>query len=249
MTAKKNTGKSYELLIGNIFKEIWDQNLAKTIEIKRNVILKGKVGNHEVDIYWEFIIGGITYKTIIQAKDWSYPVKKGALMEFSKVLEDISGQPRGIFITKTGYQKGALNWANAHGILLYTLTPAEYKPLMLKTLGYAKGKVIPVRLLGVGPGIGSIFEFTIFDPVITGPILNLDSEWIIKNAPKYKDKITEHVLTALKALKYNEIEFYVGHPFITSCPSARCPTMSASRRWHPDVPIRFGLRFSSAMHI
>jgi hypothetical protein len=57
-------------------------------------------------------------------------VKQEQLIAFKKVLEDLPGQPRGIFVTRTGYQRGALQVAKATGIELYELRQVEgEKPL------------------------------------------------------------------------------------------------------------------------
>jgi len=83
--------------------------------------LQGKTTSHEIDVYWEFFLGGIKYITLIQAKDWESKVPQGEMLKFKSVIDDIPGQPRGIFVTKTGYQPSAIDVARAHGILVYEL--------------------------------------------------------------------------------------------------------------------------------
>lgn len=46
---------------------------------------------------------------------------KKKILAFNQILQDIPGQPRGIFITKTGYQKGAKEIAEKLNIVLYEL--------------------------------------------------------------------------------------------------------------------------------
>ena len=67
--------------------------------------MKGKSTSHQIDVYWEFELNGIIYKTVVQAKDWNKPVNKGELLKFREVLNDLPGQPKGIFVTRSGYQK------------------------------------------------------------------------------------------------------------------------------------------------
>jgi hypothetical protein len=66
-------------------------------------------------------MAGVIYRTVVQAKDWGQPVKQEQLLAFRAILDDLPGQPRGIFVTRTGYQSGALEVARAHGIALYEL--------------------------------------------------------------------------------------------------------------------------------
>jgi hypothetical protein len=116
-----NTGTAYEQLVQRVFQEILDQDTARTIEVKQNIVLQGKTTKHQVDVYWEFEIGGITYRTVIQCKDWKDPVKQGELFALKTVLDDLPGQPRGVLVTRTGFQAGAREFAKAHGIILYEL--------------------------------------------------------------------------------------------------------------------------------
>ena len=119
----KNTGVEYELLVKEIFEQILKYNLAnlKTLKIEHDVYIKGNLGTHQIDVYWEFEFNGIKYKTVVQAKDWNSNVPQEKILAFNQILQDIPGQPRGIFITKTGYQKGAREIAEKLNIVLYEL--------------------------------------------------------------------------------------------------------------------------------
>ena len=105
----KKSGKDYEILTQWIFDQILNDKRVKTIDVKHGIDLQGKTALHEIDVYWEFEIGGVTYKTIVQAKDWKTPVDQGKLIQFKGVLDDIPNQPRGIFVTRKGYQRGSAN--------------------------------------------------------------------------------------------------------------------------------------------
>lgn len=116
----KNTGIEYEELIKQLFQSIANQNNVHNINIRRNVVLEGKAGGtHQIDVFWEFEHLEIIHKVVIEAKDYNSKVTQEKLFAFKSVLEDIPGQPRGIYVTKTGYQKGAKEFAEHHGIKLY----------------------------------------------------------------------------------------------------------------------------------
>ena len=117
----KNTGIPYELLTKRIFQDILDQSDVKTIKVEHNVILQGKAANHQIDVYWKFELNGIEYETVVQAKDWNQTVNQGELLKFKAVLDDLPGSPVGIFVTRTGYQSGASDYAKSQGIKLYEL--------------------------------------------------------------------------------------------------------------------------------
>lgn len=141
----KNTGIPYEQLTQVIFDNILNQSETKTIDVKQNIILQGKTTHHQIDVFWEFEQGGIKYQTIIQAKDWNQRVKQEQLFTFKSVLEDLPGQPRGVFVTKTGYQKGAKEVAEKNGILLFELREPNEKDLegRIKTIILNFNALIP----------------------------------------------------------------------------------------------------------
>lgn len=140
-----STGIAYELFTRQIFDQIVNQNSVSTIAIQHNVILQGAKTTHQIDVYWEFEVGGVKYATAVQAKDWANPVNQGELIKFNGVLEDIPGQPRGIFVTKTGYQAGARKFANECGILLYELREASEEDLKNRI------KTIVITLVSYAP--------------------------------------------------------------------------------------------------
>jgi hypothetical protein len=118
----KNTGEEYELFAREVFQAILRLKGLKNIEVKTSQDIagttldeEGKPIEHEIDVHWEFELDGIGYKTIIQAKDWVSRVKKGHMIEFDGIINDIPLSD-GIFVSKSGFQTGAVSWAKAKGI-------------------------------------------------------------------------------------------------------------------------------------
>ena len=117
----RKSGTYYEILSREVFESIANQNRVKTIDVLHNQKLQGKTTKHQIDVYWEFEDSGITYRNVVQVKDWGGSVTKGEMLKFLKVVEDLPNQPRGIFVSRNGYQKGAREVAEKHGILMYKL--------------------------------------------------------------------------------------------------------------------------------
>lgn len=116
----KNTGKEYEALTEQVFARLLAQdNLCAKVE--RDVRIQGKATRHQVDVCFEFVAGVTNYRTIVQCKDWGSPVKQEQVLAFHGVLTDIPGQPRGIMVARSGFQEGAREFAEHHGIKLYEL--------------------------------------------------------------------------------------------------------------------------------
>lgn len=72
---KKNTGKDYEIFVGDIYKSILLSDEMgfggqQNIIVEVNKKLKDKNGiERQFDIYWEYTSAGLTYKTVIECKD------------------------------------------------------------------------------------------------------------------------------------------------------------------------------------
>jgi hypothetical protein len=100
MSAK--AGTAYENLTQVIFQLILGQKDFPNIKVEHNVTLEGKTAHHQIDVYWKFQFGGVSHEVIVQAKDWAKPVEQLHLLAFKEILDDLPGQPRGIFVAAGG---------------------------------------------------------------------------------------------------------------------------------------------------
>lgn len=113
-----NEHVQYELFVKQLYEEILSEEGFHNIDVKHNVKVRGKFGQmHQIDIYWEFQIAGMNYKTAIECKNYKNPVSKDKISAFYGILEDI-GDIKGIFVSLNGYQSGAKEYAENHGIIL-----------------------------------------------------------------------------------------------------------------------------------
>lgn len=117
----KNTGKQYEFFVANLYQAIlYSEPIGqqKNIQVEINKLLTGANGvERQFDIYWEYEIGGFTYKNIIECKDYQSNVSIDRIDGLIGKLRDFPNL-RGIIATKTGYQSGAETKAKADGIEL-----------------------------------------------------------------------------------------------------------------------------------
>jgi len=111
-------GHQWGFLHGHVQKGEGVQN----VSIEHNAHIKGdKLGVHQIDVYWRFTVAGIEHQVCVQCKDWKTKVKAKDVFTFTGVLADIPGQPRGLMVAKTGFQKGAMEIGKKSGLILYTL--------------------------------------------------------------------------------------------------------------------------------
>lgn len=114
-------GTEFEQFSKELYEEILGQHDLKNLKVQHDVSLKGATGqSHQIDVYWEFLLGGITHKVAVECKDYTSPVSVGRIRDFAAALDDIGGI-KGIFLTKVGYQAGAKVFAQGKGIALKTV--------------------------------------------------------------------------------------------------------------------------------
>lgn len=117
-----NKGTEYEILVQDIFQTIVDYERCglKHIAVRHNETIRGISGaTHQIDVLWDFELGGFPYQTLMEIKNWKSPVKKEQIMAFHGILRDIPGQPHGVFVSSSGFQSGAMTYAKTHGNAWY----------------------------------------------------------------------------------------------------------------------------------
>ena len=126
-TKNINENTEYEKLAQYVYQCILNTEGFENISVKHNVELEGKSGcKHQIDVYWEFTIGGITQRVAIECKNYNKTVSIGKVRDFYGVLHDV-GNITGIFVTKIGYQSGAKLYADYYGIEIKEIRYPEEK--------------------------------------------------------------------------------------------------------------------------
>lgn len=122
-------GADFELLVKSIYEEILEKDGFETIQVSHDVKVLGKSGQaHQIDVYWEFKIAGITHRVAVECKEYTSSVSVGKIRDFHGALFDI-GNIKGIFVTTKGYQQGAITFAESVGIDLKTVSEPSQEEL------------------------------------------------------------------------------------------------------------------------
>ncbi len=115
----KNTGKEYEHFVAELQQAILnaeDLTTQKNIKVEVNKKIVDNNGvERQFDIYWEYELGGLTYKTIIECKDYNSDISIEKIDALIGKIRDIPDL-KGVFATKKGYQSGAQNKAEKNRI-------------------------------------------------------------------------------------------------------------------------------------
>ena len=133
----RNLSIEYEILVRDLHAALVANDCVENINVLHNVKLKGRSGaTHQIDVYWEFKVAGVKYKTCIECKHYNRRVEKSDVAALISILDDI-GNATGIFATTVGYQSGAVLLAKARGVRLVTVNN------MLKAVNITSNFVIP----------------------------------------------------------------------------------------------------------
>jgi len=111
----------HEKILHNFITAIETENSVKTIQFQQNATIQGRISTHQVDAYWEFTDGDITYKTIIQVNGWDKVVSNAEMYRFVLLLRDIPGQVTGVLFTQPVYEKRIKDMAQDAGVVLYEI--------------------------------------------------------------------------------------------------------------------------------
>lgn len=171
-----NQNIKYEKLAQSIYQNLLEED-GITTEVKHNVNIQGKSSKHQIDVYWDYTFAGVNHKVAIECKNYSKKLSIGIIRNFFGVLKDI-GNTEGIIVTTVGYQKGALEYAEYHGINLIILR----EPKSEDWNGHVKKLVTKVQ---------AISNFT------TDLFIQLDYEWCHKNFNSQQLKSIEIDFTGL----------------------------------------------------
>jgi len=175
-------GRDYELLVQAVFQQLHDQDVVPNVVVEHDVVKQGTKTKHQIDVYWEFTLGSVTYRAVVQAKNWADPVDQGEVLKFEAVLRDLPGQPRGIMVTANGYQRGALDVAAACGIAIYELKEETPPPrLAISYTGWARLALKGYRKTAGGQPLGLVVEVEIATPEFSDLTFQADPVWVREN--------------------------------------------------------------------
>jgi hypothetical protein len=186
------SSKGYELLVREIYQQMLDQDQAQNVVVQHNVQKQGRATSHQIDVYWEFCLGGVPHKVAVQAKRWRNPIRKGDVLTFKGVLEDLPGTI-GIMVTSSRYQKGAVEVAKAFGIIICSLQENLGSPV-----NAYPGTTLTFMMKGFlkapdGSHLGMLADVAQNIPAVSDLSLKADSRWHQENDPLPEPKMLINV--------------------------------------------------------
>ncbi len=99
----------------------------RDFKITHNKIIKAPDGKYQIDVYAEFTVMGAQFKVLCECKRYKYRVNREKVAVLHRKLESV-GAHKGILISTSDFQSGAIEYGKAHGIALIKAEeyPFEY---------------------------------------------------------------------------------------------------------------------------
>lgn len=86
-------------------------------KITHNTKIKASDGKYQIDVYAEFTAMGSRFKVLCECKKYKNRVNRDKVAILHRKLESIGAQ-KGILISTSDFQSGAVEYGKAHGITL-----------------------------------------------------------------------------------------------------------------------------------
>ena len=109
--------------------------------IRHDVIKKGVDGNYQIDASVEFYVMGVKMLVLVECKHYKNPVEREQIQVLHDKIDSI-GAHKGIFVTTSSYQSGAIQYAKKHGIALLAVVEGKLNY-------YVRSKDVDVRKLKI----------------------------------------------------------------------------------------------------
>ncbi|MGF1939063.1 MAG: restriction endonuclease [Nostoc sp. ChiQUE02] len=164
----------YELFVQDIQQILLKAQALETIRVDHNIKLKGVSGQeHQIDVYWEYRIAGVTHRVALECKLHKTKVDLGVVRDFWGVLDDIPGL-RGVIISPVDFTSGAKTYATSKGIGLKVFREA-------KDADY-KGRLRAIHI-----------NVTVRFPLNPRLQMNLDESWLASNLTPQRQEFIRRI--------------------------------------------------------
>ena len=109
----------FEGMVGQILNLAWQGTSQYTVTVHDKITAAD--GAYDLDATVRSQQGGMEFVTVVEAKRHRHPIRRDLVQVLLQKVRSI-GAHKGLMIATTTYQKGAIEYARAHGVALATVT-------------------------------------------------------------------------------------------------------------------------------
>lgn len=99
--------------------------LVEALEVTLHDKIQGVDGLYDFDATVRFNLGGMRFLVLVEAKRHKHPIKRELVQVLHDKLRSVGAQ-KAAMIATAPYQRGAVEYAKAHGIALATVTEGRF---------------------------------------------------------------------------------------------------------------------------
>lgn len=172
------TPVNFEKLCLDLLMQTRDFEKISVISIKHNKKITTSDGEYHLDGYIEYELFDVRHKVILECKKHKRPVQRSVVLELKSKLESIGAQ-KGIIMSTSGFQTGAIEYAQQHGIGLIQVVE---KTLMTIQNSLETNPNITEKYLNMPP-----YCLIMYSNITLGVLCNLTSDI------KYLEEFLTHI--------------------------------------------------------
>lgn len=100
----------------------------KDFSITHNEVISVTDGDYQIDVYAEFTAMGAKFKVLCECKQYKNSVSREKVAVLHQKLQSLGAQ-KGILLSTSGFQSGAIKYAKEHGIALIRVEDYNFEYL------------------------------------------------------------------------------------------------------------------------
>lgn len=105
--------------LGSITPDVHD------LKVTLHEVVEGNDGTYDMDATMRFRLDGMDFLVLVEAKKHAHPIKREIPQILHQKVQSIGAQ-KGMVVSTAPFQRGALDFAKAHGIALVTVTEGRF---------------------------------------------------------------------------------------------------------------------------
>lgn len=93
--------------------------------VESHEVLQSADGDYDLDATVRFSFLGMDYLTLVEAKCYSHPIKRELVQVLHQKMQSVGAQ-KAVMISTAPFQRGAIEFAKAHGIALVMVSEGRF---------------------------------------------------------------------------------------------------------------------------
>jgi len=119
------TPTEFERFVTSLFDAIEEAGGIANLRIQNHEVVEGRDGTYDFDATVRYELAGMAFLILVEAKLHKNPIKRETVQVLHQKLQSVGAQ-KGVLVSTAPFQKGALDFALAHGIALVTVTEGRF---------------------------------------------------------------------------------------------------------------------------